>query len=368
MSAFRPVCAGCGRPVEEKYLQALGKVWHPEHFVCKGCGRPIRGESFTLDDGAPYHAECYNQFVAPRCAHCGKPLLGEFLLHDGKQYHEECYNQFVAPRCAHCGKPLSGQFFVHNGASYHTECYSQFVAQRCAYCGKPLLGEFLVDHWDTKFCKEHQQQYPHCAYCGRLVPPQQQERGVEIVRCPICRSSAVETIEAVKSPYARVILWAKSQGLTYSDLPPRPELCNRAKMAQLLRGRDGSHSLGVTQSTAYTESGRTIRTQVNGIAILHGLPTTLFQGVTMHELGHVWLIMHGIQNLPPWAEEGFCELLAYRYYQHLNSPEARYHASSTEKNPDPVYGDGFRRLRTLCDKYGFSRLLTILDTTKQLPR
>ena len=120
--------------------------------------------------------------------------------------------------------------------------------------------------------------------------------------------------------------------------------------------------------TTYTQNGPIVRTEVSGVAILQGLPATLFQGVTMHELGHVWLIAHGIQGLPPWGEEGFCELLAYRYYQHLNTPESRYHVSSTEKNHDPVYGDGFRRVRTLADRHGFPRLLAALNTTKQLPR
>jgi hypothetical protein len=230
------------------------------------------------------------------------------------------------------------------------------------------MGKWVVDHWGTQFCEEHQQQYPHCAYCARLVSPQQQERGTEVVRCPICRSSAVETIEEAKPLYSRVVHWASGQGLTYNNLPLGLELCDRAKLAQLLRERHESHSLGVTTSTAYTQNGRVVRTEVSGVAILHGLPATLFQGVTIHELGHVWLIVHGVESLPSWAEEGFCELLAYRYYQHLNTPEGHYHASSTEKNPDPVYGDGFRRLRALADKYGFPRLLTILRTTKQLPR
>ena len=57
--------------------------------------------------------------------------------------------------------------------------------------------------------------------------------------------------------------------------------------------------------------------RVNGIAVLQGLPAVLFQGVTAHELGHVWLIVHGIQDLPNWAEEGFCELLSYRYYTEM---------------------------------------------------
>jgi hypothetical protein len=230
------------------------------------------------------------------------------------------------------------------------------------------MGEFLIDHWDTKYCKEHQKQYPSCAYCGRLVPPQQQERGAEVVRCSVCRSSAIETIEEAKPLYSRVVHWASSQGLTYNNLPLKLELCDRAKLVQLLRGRSGSHSLGATMSTTYRQDGRVVHTEVSGVAILHGLPATLFQGVTMHELGHVWLIVHGIQGLPTWGEEGFCELLAYRYYQHLQTPEACYHASSIEKNPDPAYGDGFRHLRTLVDKYSFSSLLSILKTSKQIPR
>src|SRR5262249_39258759 len=147
--------------------------------------------------------------------------------------------------------------------------------------------------------------YPPCEYCRRLVSPQQQERGAEVVRCPICRSAAVETIEEAQPLYLRVAHWANGQGLTYNNLPLQLELCNRAKLAQLLRERSGPHSLGATTSTTYTQDGHIVRTEVTGIAILNGLPATLFQGVTMHELGHVWLIVHGVRGLPLRDEEGF---------------------------------------------------------------
>jgi len=103
------------------------------------------------------------------------------------------------------------------------------------------------------------------------------------------------------------------------------------------------------------------------VGVLRGLPATLFQGVTVHELGHVWLIVHGIQNLPSWAEEGFCELLSYRFYTEMNTPESRHCAQAIEENPDPVYGDGFRRVRARVDASGFGRFLGILRTTKALP-
>jgi hypothetical protein len=167
--------------------------------------------------------------------------------------------------------------------------------------------------------------------------------------------------------FAQVKQWASSQGLVYNNLPLSLELCDRARLAVLLQERNQVHSLGATVSSTYTQNGRVMRAEVGGVAVLRGLPATLFQGVTVHELGHVWLIVHGIENLPSWAEEGFCELLSYRFYTAMNTPESRHQALTTEQNTDPVYGDGFRRVRARADALGFSRFLDSLRTTKRLP-
>ncbi|HLG75302.1 MAG TPA: protein DA1 [Ktedonobacteraceae bacterium] len=299
----QPVCKGCGRPIYGHYLTALGATWHPEHFVCAACGRPITAASFQMHQGAPYHVECYNQRIAPRCA----------------------------------------------------------------YCGKPLVGEYLVDHRGTRYCKEHQGQYPTCSFCGRLVPPHDQERGAESIRCAVCRSSAIEDAEVARPIFRSLIQWVGSQGLRYNNLPLTLELCGRAKLAQYLQEHNQTHSLGATMSSAYMQNGRLVRREITGVAVLIGLPETLFRGVTIHELGHVWLIVHGIVQLPTWAEEGFCELLTYRYYGSLQTAESRYHAEGIERNADPVYGEGFRRMRALAEKMGWSRFIETLQTTKRLP-
>ena len=150
------------------------------------------------------------------------------------------------------------------------------------------------------------------------------------------------------------------------------ELCDRATLARYMQGRGGAqgsepHTLGVTLSTMHTINGREVDTEVNGIAVLQGLPTPLFQGTLAHELGHAWLVMQGIKGLPPWSEEGLCELLAYRYYTQLNTPEGRYYAENIERNPNPVYGNGFRRVRAIADRVGFLNYMTILRTTKRPP-
>ena len=135
----------------------------------------------------------------------------------------------------------------------------------------------------------------------------------------------------------------------------------------MLQERHATHSLGATTSATYSQNGRVVRTEVNGIAVLQGLPSMLFQGVTVHELGHVWLIVHGIHTLPAWAEEGFCEWLSYRYYLDTNTSESLYYRKGIEQNLDPVYGEGFRRIRALIEQVGFPRLIETLQTTKRLP-
>ncbi len=301
-----PICKRCGQPIQGAFLSALGATWHPEHFVCAACNQPIRDTGFTVQDGLPYHTACYRDCLAPRCA----------------------------------------------------------------YCGKPLVDEYLIDHWGTKFCKEHEGQYPHCAYCGRLVPPQQQEQGAsrnENVRCPVCRSTAIETSSEAQSLFRNCIQWVSGKGLKYNNLRLSLELVNRVKLAQYLSAHTEPHALGATMSATYMQDGHVMRTEVSGIAALQGLPSTLFQGVTIHELGHVWLVVQGISGLPLWAEEGFCELLSYYFYTEMNTPESSYHAQNIERNPNQVYGEGFRRVRALAERMGFQQFIEKLRTTKRLP-
>src|SRR5205814_2383340 len=92
-------------------------------------------------------------------------------------------------------------FYQHEGAPYHAACYQRQIAPRCAWCGKPLTGPYLEDYWGTRFCREHQGEYPTCRFCGRLVPPHHQGRSAgeaEGVRCPPCRAAAIDRIEQAR--------------------------------------------------------------------------------------------------------------------------------------------------------------------------
>jgi hypothetical protein len=334
----QPVCRGCGQPIRGDYLSALEAAWHPEHFLCAACSQPIGETSFCEHEDAPYHIACYKLSIAPRCAACGRSILDE------------------------------AGYYNHDGGSYHIDCYKKAVAPRCLYCSKPLFGEYLVDYWGTKFCKEHEQHYPHCSFCGRLATSHGQELGIERVRCSVCQDNAIETAEEARPLFRQLIRWVSGQGLRYNNLRLNLELCESAKLARHLQESGPTRSLGATMgSVTRNQDGQVVLSSITGVAVLQGLPSTLFQGVTIHELGHVWLMVQGVLSLPLWAEEGFCELLAHRYYTEIDTLESRYHATSIELRTNPIYGEGFRRIRILADTTGFQRFITVLQTRKTLP-
>jgi len=333
-----PLCHACGQPVPGRSIRALGAIWHPEHFLCAGCGRQIGEERFQAVQDRPYHQACYLAQQAPRCAYCGQPVASAYLRSAGKVYHPSCYHEHVVPRCI--------------------------------YCQQPLLGQYLVDVWGNAYCARHQRDYPRCSFCSRLIPPAQQTASWNVYgseRCALCRSTAIDAIEQAQPHFQQCKRWIAGQGLRFHQLPLRLELHDRASLLEMLHGRAVNHPLGVTLSSRRIQNGHALASTIDGVAVLQGMPALLFSGVVLHELGHVWLTVHGIESLPDWGEEGFCQLLSYTFYTSLDTPEARFRASSLEKESDPVYGEGFRRVRLLAKQSGLEQFVEALRVNRRLP-
>lgn len=53
------VCGGCQKAITGRSVNAMGKNWHPEHFVCAFCVNPLGGGNYTEKQGKPYCAECH---------------------------------------------------------------------------------------------------------------------------------------------------------------------------------------------------------------------------------------------------------------------------------------------------------------------
>lgn len=63
-------------------MSAIGKAWHPHHFVCDGCGESLQNQGFIEEGGKLYCEKDFNQFFAPHCDTCKQPISGvsEYLF------------------------------------------------------------------------------------------------------------------------------------------------------------------------------------------------------------------------------------------------------------------------------------------------
>ena len=57
-------------------VTALGKTWHPEHFVCAHCQQELGMENFFERDAEAYCENDYHNLFSPRCAYCNGAILG----------------------------------------------------------------------------------------------------------------------------------------------------------------------------------------------------------------------------------------------------------------------------------------------------
>jgi hypothetical protein len=65
---------------------------------------------------------------------------------------------------------------------------------------------------------------------------------------------------------------------------------------------------------------------------------------------------------------GLCELLSFCFYKEgATEKEGLYHAQSIEKNPDVVYGGGFRLVHSQYLRMGLSSLFQFVKAHKRLP-
>ncbi|KAL1917729.1 uncharacterized protein VTP21DRAFT_3563 [Calcarisporiella thermophila] len=138
LSAAGLKCAGCGEHIRGIVVTALGKSWHPDHFICKHCGQSLEHIAYYERDGYPYCHVDYHELFSPRCEYCKTPIEDQCLTALGKTYHP---GHFF---CRECGSPFeSGGFMVHEGHPYCEKCHTKKFAVRCRRCNIMITEDYV---------------------------------------------------------------------------------------------------------------------------------------------------------------------------------------------------------------------------------
>lgn len=85
-----------------------------------------------------------------------------------------------------------------------------------------------------------------------------------------------------------------------------------------------------------------------------------FAEIFAHELLHIWQFEHGMFQIDPLVCEGFCNLGAYLFLQHVGTPGCREGMERLMTDPDPIYGEGFRLMLGVYQRSGWEGAIQVL--------
>ena len=160
MAGSKGTCAHCNGAILGEMIQAMGKFFHPEHWVCGQCNQHLGTRNFYEIGGRPQCEPCYTSSGCARCAYCQQPVSGRVLTALGKKWHPEHFN------CAKCLNPFpDAKFFERDGKPWCNTCFHGSFGQTCGKCNEAVSGDVINamgKHW-----------HPHhfvCAYCGCGFP------------------------------------------------------------------------------------------------------------------------------------------------------------------------------------------------------
>jgi len=147
-------CQYCGIPILTQSCVAFGRSWHVEHFYCDHCGTIIESDQFAEDQGKPWCQSCFSKIKGGVCGFCNTSISGQVLNALGKKWHPE---HFVCAIC-HEGFP-DGKFFDRDGVPYCEKDYrAKFLnCKSCGKVieGKAieaLEGVWHHDHFACQTC------------------------------------------------------------------------------------------------------------------------------------------------------------------------------------------------------------------------
>eukprot|EP01112_Ceratiomyxa_fruticulosa_P004300 TRINITY_DN1478_c0_g1_i2.p1 TRINITY_DN1478_c0_g1~~TRINITY_DN1478_c0_g1_i2.p1 ORF type:complete len:450 (-),score=81.48 TRINITY_DN1478_c0_g1_i2:268-1617(-) len=119
LKMLKSTCAHCQKPIVGRSVTAIGKVWHPEHFMCYTCKEPFQGMSFFEKDGRAYCELHYHQQFGKVCFKCNKAIIGEGIAALGRHYHPD---HFI---CTGCNKPLGKEITEWDGKPLCGGCFGK---------------------------------------------------------------------------------------------------------------------------------------------------------------------------------------------------------------------------------------------------
>ena len=221
----------------------------------------------------------------------------------------------------------------------------RITRMKCVICNTEIRGPYVLDAWNQAMCAAHKVEF--CSSCGRFVKSTDLHLADGRCLCSLCRPSVVSAQPHIEWVEKRVRPVLAKYGIDGLPVNIPIKIVTPAEMAGVRGG--GQITLeqhGLTKTIM--AMGVCSKQYRHTIYILDSTPKIRFAGVLAHEMLHVWLNEKGA-SLSPMHTEGFCNMGSYVVYKEIDNELSLHMIKQMEKDPNPVYGDGFRCVKRYFD-------------------
>jgi hypothetical protein len=212
----------------------------------------------------------------------------------------------------------------------------------CDVCNYAIDGLYYTDAYGKKGHQHHE----FCDCCTGFIigKPHHQTDGRK--NCTICQSNSVNDRLSGREARSQVYELFKKVGISFPENDITLIVNDKTFAVEKWNSRNfyGRLITNYKQSLIGTTTKYTIY-------ILSGLHKVIFNSVLAHELMHVWQHEHTIE-LSELENEGLCELVCYYILDASQTRIGKVAMKQMEKSKDPIYGDGFRLMKSRFEKVG----------------
>jgi hypothetical protein len=292
-----------------------------------------------------------------KCKACGEPIHSDYFETGGAFYHPRCFT------CEYCKEPIKGSFTVFRKKNYHTSCFEEHVALRCAVCGGIIEGQYLLDYWGNAYHTRHKGSVIQCDFCQRFIVGPLAD-GME--RLPdgrtLCAKCAPASVTSIKEARDILLDTVKKLGKRGISVEPASIELHLVGLEELRRiaGRSSRDTKGFTDCLVEKGPFGMVKNEDVKVYLLNGMPRAQMAATAAHELMHVWQFRNSKLRQDPALSEGSCNFASYLVLRRIGGQDADYVIDGMLTDPDPIYGEGFRRVKTYAEKNGIPAWLRLL--------
>ncbi len=327
------------------------------------------------------------EIISCNCGWCGKPVKGNVYSRNGKNYCGSCIGSIpvikvsqnepetsssrnnVIIKCRDCKRIIrTGRYFAAGNDIICGECYNQKTASaetKCELCGSRIRGYSYKTDSGKKCCESCRSTFSQCKNCPAALDDRTGNPG------NLCRNCTNSVI--VSDLPSLLAVWSDAKKAITATLGIVVTFDNGNLILQdslTLKGKEVS-GYADNKGTIKTVNGKSSVSSSHKIYIKKGMSKAEAFAVMCHEYAHVWVAQQNYKNYKNAStkdrilNEGFAEWVAYKCCNARNLPEE---CQRHLENPDPVYGEGLRKMLRLEQRLGsINGVLNYMKTNTSFP-